>query len=61
MQTNLHLRSPIFKLKLRMQEGADAENKISVQLSLFKLHEYYIIITVDKWKKKKKSGNKSKS
>jgi len=51
MQTNLHLRSPIFKLKLRMQEGADAENKISVQLSLFKLHEYYIIITVDKWKK----------
>ncbi|KAL4475073.1 hypothetical protein ABPG74_001769 [Tetrahymena malaccensis] len=45
-------QSPIIKLKLR-QQGLGSDNKISVRLSIFKLHEYYVIITVDRNHKKK--------
>ncbi|KAL4512116.1 hypothetical protein ABPG72_005118 [Tetrahymena utriculariae] len=52
-QADINLnQSPIIKLKLR-QQSLESDNKISVRLSIFKLHEYYVIITVDKNHKKK--------
>ncbi|EAR86402.2 transmembrane protein, putative (macronuclear) [Tetrahymena thermophila SB210] len=57
-QSEINLnQSPIIKLKLR-QQGLGSDNKISVRLSIFKLHEYYVIITVDRNHKKKNKFKK---